>query len=59
MIKMFKRKFRLDVRKFVFSDRVINNWNSLPAHCNSIGTFKTHISVLLDTETNETNEIVD
>jgi len=56
---MFKRKFRLDVRKFVFSDRVINNWNSLPAHCNSIGTFKTHISVLLDTETNETNEIVD
>ena len=40
-----------DVIKFAFSNRVINNWNSLPAHC--INTFKTHISVLLEPETNK------
>jgi len=26
--KLFKGRFRLDVRKLVFSNRVINNWNS-------------------------------
>jgi len=54
--KLFKRRFTLDVTKFVFSNRVINNWNSLPAHCvncNSINTFKTHLSVLLEPGTNE------
>ena len=30
--KLFKRRFRLVVRKFVFSNRVINSWNSLPVH---------------------------
>jgi len=43
--KLFKIRFRVDVRKFVFSNRVVNNRNSLPAHCvncNSINTFKTH-----------------
>jgi len=49
--KFFKRRFRLDFRKFIFSSRVINNWNSFPAHCvncNSINTFKTHILLLLE-----------
>ena len=27
---MFKRRFRLDIRKYVFGNRVIDNWNSLP-----------------------------
>jgi len=45
-----QKLFRLDVRKFVFTIRVINNWNSLPAHwvsCNIINTFKTHVSALI------------
>ena len=38
----------LDTRKFVFSNRVVDNWNSLSAQCvNSctINTFKKHVSV--------------
>ena len=45
--ELFKR-FRLDTRKFVFSNRVVHNWNSLSAQCvNSctINTFKEHVSV--------------
>jgi len=41
--KLFKRRFRLDVRKSVFSNRVINSWNSLPTqcvNCNTVDTFK-------------------
>jgi len=36
--KLFKRRFRLDIRKFVFSNRVVNSWNSLPEHCFNCNT---------------------
>ena len=31
--KLFKRQLRLDSRKYVFSNRVVDNWNSLSTHC--------------------------
>ena len=30
-LKLFKRRFHLDNRKFVFSNRVVDNWNALSA----------------------------
>jgi len=44
--KLFKRRFRLDIRKYAFCNRVIDNWNSLFAgciNCNTINTFKKHL----------------
>ena len=49
--KLFKRRFRLDVRKFVFSNREINSWNYLPTQCvnyNTVDTFKKYVSVALE-----------
>jgi len=46
-IKLFKRTFRLDVRKFVFSNRVVDHWNVLSQcsmNSNSINTFKKYIA---------------
>jgi len=31
--KLFKKRFRLNVKKYAFSNRVIDNWNLLPARC--------------------------
>ena len=31
--KFFKKGFRLDVRKFAFSNRVVKDWNSLSSQC--------------------------
>jgi len=50
----FKRRFRLDVRKSVFSNRVINSWNALPTqcvNCNTVDTFKKYVSIALESET--------
>ena len=43
--KLFKKRFRLDIRKYAFCNRVIDNWNLLSAccvNCDSINTFKKH-----------------
>ena len=31
--KLFKKRFRLNIRKYDFGNRVIDNWNSLSADC--------------------------
>jgi len=44
--KLFKRRFRLDIRKYAFCNRDIYNWNSVSAgciNCNTINTFKKHL----------------
>jgi len=52
--KLFKRRSRLDIRKFAFSSRIVDRWNSLSeccVTCNSINCFKSHISSKLEPET--------
>ena len=52
--KLFKRKSRLDIKKFAFSNRIVDRWNSLSeccGTCNSINCFKSHISSKLEPET--------
>ena len=46
--KLFKERFRLDLRKNAFSNRVVNNWNMQSAQCINactINTFKKYVSV--------------
>ena len=52
--KLFKRRSKLDTRKFAFSNRIVDRWNSLSeccVTCNSINCFKSHISSKLEPET--------
>jgi len=39
--KLFKKGFRLDVRKFAFSNRVVNDWNFLSSQCVNCCTVNT------------------
>jgi len=51
--KLFKKRFRLNVRKYAFSNRVIDDWNLLPAsciNCSTINTFEKHLSSELESE---------
>jgi len=52
-VKRNKRRFCLDTRKFVISNRVVDNWNSLSAQCVdscTINYSKKHCSVHLEPE---------
>ena len=40
-LKLFKKRFRLDVRKNVFFNRFVGNWNMLPASCVNCRTINT------------------
>jgi ribonuclease P/MRP protein subunit RPP40 len=49
-LKLFKPSCHLDYRKYAFSNRVINMWNSLPSDviaCNTVYSFKHKIDVYL------------
>jgi len=41
--KLFKKRFRLDVRKYVFSNRIVDRWNQiqLPEKCIKCSTVNT------------------
>ena len=44
---LFKRRSRLDARKYVLSNRIVDKWNSLGDHCintNTVNSFKSRIS---------------
>jgi len=54
--KLVKRRSRLDARKFFFSQRVVNDWSSLPASvvpASSVNAFKNaydkHLAGRMDT----------
>ena len=62
--KLFKRRSRLDtgIRKFAFSNRIVDRWNSLSeccVTCNSINCFKSHISSKLEPETTWSVDILE
>jgi len=49
-LKIYKPRTQLDVRKYFFSIRVIDVWNSLLGsviHSNAVNTFKVKIDCLL------------
>ena len=51
--KLFKRRSKLNLRKFVFGNRVIDHWNGLSdscVNCSMINNFKSKIKVELEPE---------
>jgi hypothetical protein len=49
-LKLYKPTCRLDCRKYAFSHRIINMWNSLPSNiiaCNTVYSFKRKIDAFL------------
>lgn len=49
--KLAKDKFRTDIRKYFFTQRVVNVWNSLPGHvveAETLGIFKSRLDTVLD-----------
>ena len=49
-ITLAKKQGRLDIRKFSFSQRTVNEWNRLPANCvgaSRINMFKNKIDIYI------------
>jgi len=49
--KLFKKRLRLSIMMCAFSNKVIDNWNSLSGdcvYCKTINTFKKHLSPALE-----------
>jgi len=49
-LTLAKKQHRLDIRKFPFSQRTVNEWNRLSADCvgaSSVNIFKTEIDIYL------------
>jgi len=52
--KLFKRRSHLDVRKYVFANRIVDKWNALPdrcMECTTLNDFKAKITFQLEPET--------
>ena len=52
--KLFKRRSRLDIRKYVFANRTVDKWNALPdrcIECTTLNDLKAKITFQLEPET--------
>jgi len=51
--KLFKRRSRLDIRKYVFANRIVGKWNVLPGSCmicTTLNDFKTESTLQVEPE---------
>ena len=52
--KLYKRRSRLDVRKFTFSNRIVDSWNALSdacVNCTTVNQFKKCLQHEVEPET--------